>query len=116
MFDAVRNNKRIVQIFLALITLPFAFFGVESFRDGGAGAVASARQRRPQPGDDQAAGGFGFTIGWAAGKTVVVEANADLATTNWVRVGTNTLTDGASTFEDAGWTNHPGRFYRLREL
>ena len=31
MFDAVRNNKRIVQIFLALIALPFAFFGVESY-------------------------------------------------------------------------------------
>ena len=29
MFDAVRNNKRIVQIFLLLITLPFAFWGVE---------------------------------------------------------------------------------------
>ena len=35
MFDAVRNNRRIVQIFLAVITLPFAFFGVESYlRDG----------------------------------------------------------------------------------
>lgn len=31
MFDAVRNNKRIVQGFLALITLPFAFFGVDSY-------------------------------------------------------------------------------------
>jgi len=31
MFDAVRTNKKIVQIFLALITLPFAFFGVESY-------------------------------------------------------------------------------------
>jgi peptidyl-prolyl cis-trans isomerase D len=31
MFDAVRNNKRIVQVFLALIALPFAFFGVESY-------------------------------------------------------------------------------------
>ena len=31
MFDAVRNNKKIVQIFLALITLPVAFFGVESY-------------------------------------------------------------------------------------
>lgn len=31
MFDAVRNNKRIVQVFLVLITLPFAFFGVESY-------------------------------------------------------------------------------------
>lgn len=37
MFDAVRNNKKIVQVFLVLIALPFAFFGVESFRDGGAG-------------------------------------------------------------------------------
>lgn len=31
MFDTVRNNKRIVQLFLALITLPFAFWGVESY-------------------------------------------------------------------------------------
>ena len=38
MFDAVRNNKRIVQIFLALIVLPFAFFGVDSYvRNAGAG-------------------------------------------------------------------------------
>jgi peptidyl-prolyl cis-trans isomerase D len=38
MFDSVRNNRRIVQIFLALITLPFAFFGVESyFNSRGAG-------------------------------------------------------------------------------
>ncbi|UCV30071.1 SurA N-terminal domain-containing protein [Ferribacterium limneticum] len=34
MFDAVRNNKRIVQVFLALITLPFAFFGVDSYMNG----------------------------------------------------------------------------------
>lgn len=39
MFDAVRNNKRIVQIFLALITLPFAFWGIDSYMSGmGAGA------------------------------------------------------------------------------
>lgn len=31
MFDAVRNNKKIVQLFLALITLPFAFWGVDSY-------------------------------------------------------------------------------------
>ncbi|MDQ5878908.1 MAG: peptidyl-prolyl cis-trans isomerase [Pseudomonadota bacterium] len=34
MFDAVRNNKKIVQIFLALITLPFAFWGVDSYVRG----------------------------------------------------------------------------------
>ena len=39
MFDAVRNNKRIVQGFLALIALSFAFFGVDSYmRNDGAGA------------------------------------------------------------------------------
>ncbi|HMM55047.1 MAG TPA: SurA N-terminal domain-containing protein [Candidatus Desulfobacillus sp.] len=38
MFDSVRNNKRIVQIFLALITLPFALWGVESYFGGGAGS------------------------------------------------------------------------------
>ncbi len=39
MFDAVRNNKRIVQVFLALIALPFAFFGVDSYvRDAGSGS------------------------------------------------------------------------------
>ena len=39
MFDAVRNNKRIVQAFLALITLPFAFFGVDSYmRNAGSGS------------------------------------------------------------------------------
>jgi len=38
MFDAVRNNKKIVQIFLALITLPFAFWGVDSYvKNAGAG-------------------------------------------------------------------------------
>ncbi|HRD90147.1 MAG: SurA N-terminal domain-containing protein [Candidatus Accumulibacter sp.] len=38
-FDSVRNNKRLVQIFLALIALPFAFWGVDSYvRGGGSGA------------------------------------------------------------------------------
>jgi len=37
-FDAVRNNKRIVQIFLALIALPFGFWGIDSYvRGTGAG-------------------------------------------------------------------------------
>ncbi|MBL8473160.1 MAG: SurA N-terminal domain-containing protein [Rhodocyclaceae bacterium] len=31
MFDSVRNNKRVVQIILLLLILPFAFFGVESY-------------------------------------------------------------------------------------
>jgi peptidyl-prolyl cis-trans isomerase D len=34
MFDLVRNNKRLVQVILALIVLPFAFWGIESFQRG----------------------------------------------------------------------------------
>src|SRR5690606_7422918 len=37
MFDSVRNNKKLVQIFLLLITIPFALWGVDSYM-GGAGA------------------------------------------------------------------------------
>lgn len=53
MFDAVRNNKKIVQIFLALITLPFAFFGVDSYmRNAGAGSdlasVGDTKITQPQ--------------------------------------------------------------------
>lgn len=43
MFDAVRNNKRIVQGFLVLITLPFAFWGVDSYfrSSGGSSEMAN---------------------------------------------------------------------------
>ncbi|TRZ65790.1 MAG: peptidylprolyl isomerase [Rhodocyclaceae bacterium] len=43
MFDSIRNNKRFVQVFLALITLPFAFWGVESYvRNAGSGIDAAS--------------------------------------------------------------------------
>jgi peptidyl-prolyl cis-trans isomerase D len=35
MFDFVHNSKRLVQIFLALIILPFALWGVDSYRRSG---------------------------------------------------------------------------------
>ena len=34
MFDLIHNNKRLVQIMLGLITLPFAFWGIESYQRG----------------------------------------------------------------------------------
>lgn len=44
MFDAVRNNPKIVQGFLVVITLPFAFFGVEAYlRNGGPGGNTVAK-------------------------------------------------------------------------
>jgi peptidyl-prolyl cis-trans isomerase D len=48
MFDAVRNNKRVVQIFLGLITLPFAFWGIDSYvgNRGVGGDLASVGDTR----------------------------------------------------------------------
>lgn len=57
---------------------------------------------------------FGFNVNWLSDRVVVVEANTNLNTTNWLRVGTNTLTDGSFYFDDSQWTNHRGRFYRIR--
>ena len=57
---------------------------------------------------------FGFTINWASGMTVVVEASTNLANPTWTPLATNTLTSGSAYFSDPEWTNYPGRFYRLR--
>lgn len=48
MFDIVTKNKRLVQIVLAIIILPFAFFGLDFyFRDGGGGSgVATVGKRQ----------------------------------------------------------------------
>ena len=57
---------------------------------------------------------FGFNMNWASGQTVVVEANTNLANSDWQPLQTNMLTTGSAYFSDPQWTNHPGRFYRLR--
>ena len=42
MFDLIHKNKRLIQIILAIIFLPFAFFGVDSyFRSSGEAAVVA---------------------------------------------------------------------------
>jgi peptidyl-prolyl cis-trans isomerase D len=42
MFEFVTKNKRLIQVILALIFLPFAFFGVDSyFRGGGVGQAVA---------------------------------------------------------------------------
>ncbi len=43
MFDFVYRKKRVVQVILALITLPFAFFGVDYYFRGGGAASEVAR-------------------------------------------------------------------------
>ena len=57
---------------------------------------------------------FGFSLVWAGGMTVVVEACTDLANPSWQPVATNTLITGSSYFSDPRWTKYPTRFYRLR--
>jgi hypothetical protein len=57
---------------------------------------------------------FGFTIAWASGMTVVVEACTNLANPTWSPLATNILTGGSSYFSDSEWTNYPSRLYRLR--
>jgi len=56
---------------------------------------------------------FGFTISWASGRVVVVEACTDLANPTWSPLQTNTLTGDSLYFSDPEWTNYPGRFYRV---
>jgi hypothetical protein len=57
---------------------------------------------------------FGFTIDWASGMTVVVEASPNPASPAWSPVATNTLTGGSANFNDPQWADYPSRFYRLR--
>jgi hypothetical protein len=56
---------------------------------------------------------FGFTISWAGGQTVIVQAATNLSNPDWTPLATNTLTGGTSYFSDPQWTNYPSRFYRL---
>ena len=57
---------------------------------------------------------FAFNITGNANMSVVVEASSDLINQVWTAVGTNTLVGGTAYFGEAGWTNWPARFYRLR--
>lgn len=57
---------------------------------------------------------FGFSINWARGRNVVIEACTNLASPVWVPLQTNTLAEDTSFFTDPKLTNTPSRFYRLR--
>jgi hypothetical protein len=59
---------------------------------------------------------FGFTVNWATGMTVVVEACTSVSGGNWIPLQTNTLTSGSCYFSDPAWINHPARFYRIKPL
>ncbi len=59
---------------------------------------------------------FGFSIFWASGKVVVVEAVDDLTKPTWIPLSTNTLAGGNTYFSDPQSVNYPSRFYRVRSL
>lgn len=59
-------------------------------------------------------GRFGITIISANDLVVVVEVAGALDASDWIALGTNTLTGGSFYFEDPEWAGHPARFYRLR--
>ena len=58
-------------------------------------------------------GRFGFSVGWAGGQTIVVEAATNLTDPVWVPVGTNALDGDSTYFSDPAWAARPGCFYRL---
>jgi hypothetical protein len=57
---------------------------------------------------------FGFTINWASGMPVAVDASPDLVAPVWTPIQTNILTSDSFYFSDPQWTNYATRFYRVR--
>ncbi|MDR2688922.1 MAG: SurA N-terminal domain-containing protein [Azoarcus sp.] len=43
MFEVIRNNKRVAQLILGILIVPFAFFGLEAYFKGGAGGGEVAK-------------------------------------------------------------------------
>jgi len=58
---------------------------------------------------------FQFSYSANVGLRYVVERSADLASTSWTPVSTNTAISNPQSFVDANATNNPG-FYRVRLL
>jgi uncharacterized repeat protein (TIGR03803 family) len=57
---------------------------------------------------------FGFNVTGNSNQTIVIEACTNLATFDWVALQTNILGAGPLYFNDPDWTNHSGRYYRVR--
>lgn len=57
---------------------------------------------------------FGFTVSWASGQLVVIEATTNLMQSFWQPISTNPLTGGSFDFTDSAETTASARFYRTR--
>jgi hypothetical protein len=94
----------------------YALPGTTGWSTNSSGLPANIWQPQVQTGDPRfgvGTNGFGFTINWASGMTVVVEVSTSLVTPTWSPVSTNTFTNGSIYFSDPQWKDYPGRFYRL---
>lgn len=58
-------------------------------------------------------GSFDFTVAWASGQTIRVQACTNLANPAWVNLSTNTLTGGSCLFSDPDWASYDHRYYRI---
>jgi len=68
----------------------------------------------PEVGIGELSSHFGFTIDWAKGMDLVVEAATNPDDPAWIGIATNQLAADISRFEDDQSTNHLARMYRLR--
>jgi hypothetical protein len=82
--------------------------------DGQSTVLWRPELRTAEPGFGMQTKQFGFTIAWASGMTVVVEASTNLGDANWYPIQMSTLAGDSLYFSDPGWTNYPNRFYRVR--
>lgn len=108
-------------------TSPFAFFqaqqatvyflperaGWEATFGGRPTAPWLPRMENPNWGFAEA-NQFGFTLTWASGRQVVIEASPSLTIPAWSPVGTNLLAEGNSFFGISTGPESPNRFFRLR--
>lgn len=78
--------------------------------------AGSASRPQAQAGDNFGvlSNQFGFSINWASGQVVVVDACTNLIDPTWSPLQTNVLSNTPTYFSDPIWTNLMGRFYRLR--
>jgi len=85
--------------------------GWESTFSGRPALVWDPRIDTGDPGFGVTTDGFGFAITASNDLTVVVEASDSPGGPEWVPVGTNALTAGASFFNDPQWSGFERRFY-----
>jgi hypothetical protein len=56
---------------------------------------------------------FGFDVTGTTNIPIVVQTSASLSSPAWTPLTNVTLTNGLFYFSDAGWSNYPGRYYRI---